>query len=97
LSDPTDLADALTVLDNFTPAQEHHPAEYSIEVTVAKFREPALSKETRHYAKWGSNVGIGALLIGLAVTQRSILISYAFLLVGLMGASSDHTCQSLCP
>jgi len=48
--------------------------------------QPFLKKRAT-YAKWGSYVGIGALLVGLAVTQRSILISYAFLLVGLMGAS----------
>lgn len=48
--------------------------------------QPFLKKRAT-YAKWGSYVGIGALLIGLAVTQRSILISYALLLIGLMGAS----------
>ncbi|MHB1296370.1 MAG: hypothetical protein ACYC4R_15435 [Anaerolineae bacterium] len=38
-------------------------------------------------ARWGTIIGIGALVIGLLITTRSILISYAFMLVGLIGAS----------
>ncbi|MHB0857544.1 MAG: hypothetical protein ACYC5M_08235 [Anaerolineae bacterium] len=38
-------------------------------------------------ARWGTYIGIGALVIGLMTTTRSILISYAFMLVGLIGAS----------
>jgi hypothetical protein len=39
------------------------------------------------WAKWGTWVGFGSLGIGLMVMNRSILISYAFMLVGLLGAS----------
>jgi len=48
--------------------------------------QPFLEKRTK-WAKWGSYVGFAALFIGLMMTNRSLLLSYAFLLVGLFGAS----------
>jgi len=48
--------------------------------------EPFL-KQRGKYARWGSYVGFAALLLGLLTTTRSTLLSYVFLLVGLLGAS----------
>ncbi len=48
--------------------------------------KPFLQKRAR-YAKWGSYIGLGALLIGVFITGRSPLLSYVFLLVGLVGAT----------
>ena len=39
------------------------------------------------YARWGSYVGFVALFVGLLTALRQPLISYVFLLVGLLGAS----------
>ena len=48
--------------------------------------QPFLQKRAK-YARWGSYIGIGALLVGLFITNRSPLVAYAFLLVGLVGAT----------
>jgi hypothetical protein len=48
--------------------------------------QPFLTKRAK-YAKWGSYVGFGALFVGLVTGMRSPLSSYAFLMVGLLGAS----------
>ena len=47
--------------------------------------EPFLEKRAK-YAKWGSYVGLGALVIGLLTTNSSFLVSYLFLFLGLAGA-----------
>jgi len=47
--------------------------------------QPFLTKRAK-IARWGSYVGFGALFIGLMTAQRP-LISYLFLLIGLLGAS----------
>lgn len=47
--------------------------------------QPFLAKRAK-YSKWGSYLGLGALFIGL-VASRQPLVSYVFLLVGLLGAS----------
>jgi len=47
---------------------------------------PFLEKRAR-YARWGSYVGFGALFIGLITTNRSPILAYVFLLIGLLGAS----------
>jgi len=44
-------------------------------------------EQRRKFAKWGSYVGFGSLLIGLITTSNNPLLSYAFLLVGLLGAT----------
>jgi len=44
-------------------------------------------EQRRKFAKWGSYVGFGSLLVGLMMTSRNPLLSYAFLLVGLLGAT----------
>ncbi len=44
-------------------------------------------EERSKYARWGSYVGFGALLLGMLTTMRYTLLSYVFLLVGLLGAS----------
>lgn len=46
---------------------------------------PFLAKRAK-FSKWGSYLGLGALFIGL-VANRQPLVSYLFLLVGLLGAS----------
>jgi hypothetical protein len=48
--------------------------------------QPFLKKRAQ-YARWGSYVGIGALLIGLIITKNSIVLAYFFLLIGVLGAS----------
>jgi hypothetical protein len=48
--------------------------------------QPFLAKRSK-YARWGSYVGMGALVVGLFSMSQSILISYAFLLVGVLAAS----------
>lgn len=48
--------------------------------------EPFLKKRGK-YARWSSYIGIGALIIGLMLSTRILLVSYAFLLVGLVGAT----------
>jgi hypothetical protein len=48
--------------------------------------EPFLKKRAK-YAKWGSYVGFGALFVGLMTTGRNPILAYAFLLVGMLGAS----------
>ena len=48
--------------------------------------EPFLKKRAM-YAKWGSYVGMGALVLGLFTTTRYPLLAYLFMLVGLMGAT----------
>ncbi len=47
--------------------------------------QPFLAKRAK-YSKWGSYIGLSALFIGL-VASRQPLVSYVFLLVGLLGAS----------
>ena len=44
-------------------------------------------KKRALYAKWGSYVGMGALVLGLFTTTRYPLLAYLFMLVGLMGAT----------
>lgn len=48
--------------------------------------EPFLKKRAK-WAKWGSLIGIGALFVGLMTTTQAPLLAYAFLLVGLFGAT----------
>ena len=48
--------------------------------------QPFLEKRGK-YARWGRYVGFGSLFIGLMMTNRSPLIAYLFLLVGLLGAT----------
>jgi len=48
--------------------------------------QPFLDKR-RKYASWASYAGIGALFIGVMTSQRSLLISYVFLVVGVIAAS----------
>lgn len=48
--------------------------------------QPFLEKRAK-YARWGSFVGMGALFIGLITTNRSPLLAYLFLLIGLFGAT----------
>lgn len=47
--------------------------------------QPFLTKRSK-IARWGSYIGFGALFIGL-MTARQPLLSYLFLLIGLLGAS----------
>ena len=44
-------------------------------------------KQRSQYARWGSYIGFGFLFVGLFSMSRSILLSYAFMLVGLIGAA----------
>jgi hypothetical protein len=44
-------------------------------------------KKRGQYARWGSYIGLGALLVGLVITGRSPLLAYLFLLIGLLGAT----------
>jgi hypothetical protein len=48
--------------------------------------QPFLAQRAK-YARWGSYVGLGALLVGLFTTGRSPLLAYVFLLIGLLGAT----------
>jgi hypothetical protein len=48
--------------------------------------KPFLEKRAK-YARWGSYVGFGSLFVGLVTVSRSPLLSYLFLLVGLLGAT----------
>jgi hypothetical protein len=48
--------------------------------------EPFLKKRAM-YAKWGSYVGLGALVLGLFTTTTYPLLAYLFMLVGLIGAT----------
>lgn len=48
--------------------------------------QPFLAKRAK-VARWGSYIGLGALFIGLMSSMRYPLLSYAFLLVGLLGAA----------
>ncbi len=48
--------------------------------------QPFLTKRAK-IARWGSYVGLGALFIGLMSSMRYPLLSYAFLLIGLLGAA----------
>jgi hypothetical protein len=48
--------------------------------------DPFLKKRAK-YAKWGSYVGFGALFVGLMTTASNPFLAYAFLLVGMLGAS----------
>jgi hypothetical protein len=48
--------------------------------------QPFLTKR-RNYARWGSYIGLGALVLGLMTSARYPLLSYAFLVVGLLAAS----------
>lgn len=48
--------------------------------------QPFLAKRQK-YARWGSFIGLGALVLGLMTSTRSPLLSYAFLVIGLLAAS----------
>ncbi len=48
--------------------------------------EPFLTKRQK-YARWASFIGLGALVLGLMTSTRSPLLSYGFLVVGLLAAS----------
>jgi len=48
--------------------------------------EPFLAKRAK-FAKWGSYAGFGSLLLGLLTSRQQPLLSYAFLLVGLLAAA----------
>lgn len=47
---------------------------------------PFLEKRNK-YARWGIYIGFGALFVGLVTVTRSPLLSYIFLLIGLLGAT----------
>jgi hypothetical protein len=48
--------------------------------------QPFLAKRAK-WAKWGTYVGLGALLIGLFTVGRSPILAYVFMLVGLIAAT----------
>jgi hypothetical protein len=47
---------------------------------------PFLDKRGK-YARWGIYIGFGSLFVGLVTVTRSPILSYIFLLVGLLGAT----------
>jgi hypothetical protein len=48
--------------------------------------QPFLAKRAK-FGRWGSFVGLGALILGVMVTTRSPLAAYGLLLIGLLGAT----------
>jgi len=48
--------------------------------------QPFLAKRQK-YARWGSFIGLGALVLGLIASTRSPLLSYALLVAGLLASS----------
>lgn len=51
------------------------------------FVNEAFLKRRRRLASWSTYVAIGALVLGLIMSSRQILVSYALLLVGMLGAT----------
>jgi len=51
------------------------------------FLNEAFLEKRRKYARWGSFIGLGALVVGLMISMRNPLASYGLLIVGLLAAS----------
>jgi len=43
--------------------------------------------QRRRYANWATYAGLGALFVGIITSSRSLLISYVFLVLGVLAAS----------
>jgi hypothetical protein len=53
---------------------------------ISLVNQPFLAKRAK-WAKWGTYVGLGALLLGLFTVGRSPILAYVFMLVGLIAAT----------